>query len=399
MSRVDFFISNDRHHVAMALPVIKRLTAQGCDCRVLSLCELRGMSTPREAFSGSGAELRRLVPFRLRRSPSVGRQWHAGRAGALRRLARAVSWWTVLGGSLRRLAGGADLVTVPNDAAYPYDRIAALLRQLGRPFLLLQEGIRFPIPAIPLAEEYGLGGAAAIAAWGEASAEHLARLGVPPSRIHLTGSPRFDGFEVRDPAGAAARARDRWGLDDPTLLLVTNPIDDQGFCTTAEKLALVERFAGGIAPLFRDPGLHLAVKLHARESPRQYRPLFAVLPAGRVKILGDAPLEELFAASRAAVVMASTVGLEALLHGLRLAVLEIPGHGYLYDYVDSGAALGLRWDRPLAPQVEELLASAPGADGGRQAYLRRQLTTTTDAADRVASLVLRLLENGHGAAH
>ena len=69
MPRVDFLISNDRHHKAMSWPVAERLTRDGsCVVRVLSLCELRGLPTPDAAQAPEQVEICRVVPWRLRRS-------------------------------------------------------------------------------------------------------------------------------------------------------------------------------------------------------------------------------------------------------------------------------------------------------------------------------------------
>ncbi|NIY17466.1 MAG: hypothetical protein GWM98_22600, partial [Nitrospinaceae bacterium] len=67
---------------------------------------------------------------------------------------------------------------------------------------------------------------------------------------------------------------------------------------------------------------------------------------GRITVIGRGPLYPLFVLSKAAIVLASTVGLEALMMDVSLGVLEIPGSGFVYDYVEQGAAMGLTWKRP-----------------------------------------------------
>jgi hypothetical protein len=376
--RVDLVLSNPRHHAAMLLPVAAALAARpGVSCRVLSLCELRGLLSP---AAPPGVAMGRVVPLRFR-SPSALPAGAAagGRSGRRRRLARSLAWHALLRPSLALLtARRPDVAVLPNDAAYPYDRLAAALRARGVPFVLVQEGVRFPLPSAE-GDGYGRGGAAAVAAWGEESAAFFRRQGVPAARVHATGTPRFDTLDTRRRAGTGA-----------PLLLITNPIDDQGFCSTAEKLALVGRFVASLEPLFAtDPALRLVVKLHARESPAQYAPQLAGLPfADRVEMVTDAPLHPLLAGARAAVILASTVGLEALLFGLPLGVLEIPGAGFVFDYVQRGAARGLAWDRPMAAQVARLLAAGDGppATAGEK-YLGRALAHRTGATERVADLV------------
>lgn len=390
MPRVDFVLSNPRHHAAMLLPVAERLAARpGWSCRVLSLCELRGLSSPSPP-AGGDVPVERLVPLRLR-PPSALPAGASGVAGGVSRRrvwARAALWYTLLApalaGRLRRPPGA---VVLPNDAAFPYDRLAARLRRAGVPFVLVQEGVRFPLPAAE-GDAYGCGGAAAVAAWGEASAEFFRRQGVPPERVHSTGTPRFDGVAGERPGPAPGGP----------LLLVTNPIDDQGFCSTADKLALVGRFAAAVAPLLAaEPELRLVVKLHARESAARYAgPLAPAAATGRLEVVTDAPLHPLLAGARAAVVLASTVGLEALLFGLPLGVLEVPGHGFVFDYVASGAARGLAWERPMTPQVAALLRER-GRGPAAERYVEQALAGGDDATGRVADLVARVAGGGGAA--
>ena len=141
MARVDFVISNDRHHRAMTWPLAEALAVNGHDrCRMLSLCELRGLRSPTASEAPREVEIRPVLPFHLRRSPSLGRPSASGGAGRARQTVRALTWRLMVGprfGALLR--DRPDLVVLPNDLAYPYDRIAERLCRQGVPFLLLQE--------------------------------------------------------------------------------------------------------------------------------------------------------------------------------------------------------------------------------------------------------------------
>jgi hypothetical protein len=399
MPLVDFFISNDRHHPAIIKPVVETLaTRSDYRCRVLSLCEFRGLHSPAQSFARERVEFLKIMPYKWRSSPSSGggQQTGSTRSHQLRELARGVSWHLLL----RRPIAAAyrtrpDLVVLPNDAAFPYDHIVALLRQKRIPFVLVQEGIRFPAPALNAGagDPYGQGGAAAIAAWGERSAAFFRHQGVPNNQIHLTGSPRFDSIATTDWQTQADTLKTTLKLGERNLLFLSNPIDDLGFCTTAEKLALVKRFITEIASLFDDPLFTLLIKLHVRESVADFEALTTDLPyANRIKVLSDTPLYPLFVLSQAAIVLASTVGLEALLFNLPLAVLEIPGTGFVYDYVKDGAAQGLSWDTPMAPQVETLLSTRLQPNGTVKAYLAGSLATQSEATKQVVGLIRSLVE-------
>lgn len=377
----------------MTLPVARELAdAHGYACRFLSLCELRGLRTPVERLAAAKLPVERLLPPTVRSSPA---RWRTGggRGSVLRRWARRVVWQAVLRPRFaRQLASPPDLVVVPNDAAFPYDRLADSLRRRGIPFLLLQEGIRFALPAAKEVRPYGSGGAIAVAAWGVASAEYFASAGVPVERIQVTGSPRFDGGDAEDCESAAAGLRSRLGIAGPLLLLVSNPVDDQGFCTTEEKLLLIERFLVGVAPLQSTTSLTSAIKLHAREAAEDFDAIAQRAGvAERTRILTDVPLQPLLAAASAVVILTSTVGLEALRAGRRLGVLEIPGFGFVHDYVSSGAAVGLTWSRPMHEQVAQLLRDDASAMARAHAYVRRHVSVGEGASHRVAQLIVDLV--------
>lgn len=364
----------------MSQPVAAALAFRGVRCRILSLCEFRGLKTPAEA---PPAELCQVVPMRFRSPssslPTTGSSRTAGRG--LKPLAKGAAWSLLLERPLRRRWRSAwpDLVVLPNDAAYPYDRIVALLGRLDIPFVLLQEGIRFPLPGVTEEDAYGRGDANAIAAWGESSAAYFRATGVHHDAIHVTGSPRFDHLVADRPALA----------DEGPLVLLSNPIDDQGFCTKVGKLDLLEEFARGAAPLFEDPTFRLVIKLHAREDPEEVRQRLSDVPhTQRIEVTVDAPLHDLLRSARGAVVLASTVGLEALLLGVPLAVLEIPHHGFVFDYVESGGAYGLSRRRELATQVREWLADPPTA----ATYIDQALAHHGRADEEVASLIERLAD-------
>jgi hypothetical protein len=332
-----------------------------------------------------------VLPFKFRKS-SVGRQTGSASSIWLRWIARKISWHLLL---KRRLQAcfqtTPDLVVLANDAAFPYNHICQLFHWRRIPFLLVQEGIRFSIPATLDTETYGQGGATAIAAWGETSRAYFRNQGVPDCKIHLTGTPRFDAIPKTDWQAEADLIKARWKLGEKTLLFLSNPIDDQGFCTTREKLELVQRFIMGIASLFEDPDFHLLIKLHTRESAEAFQALITDLPfAERIKIFRAEPLYPLFERSRAAIVLASTAGLEALLFGLPLGVLEIPRIRFVHDYVSSGAAQGLTWDVPLAEQVRTLLEVRPGGRESAAAYVADNLATRHNATARVVKLIADL---------
>ncbi len=381
---ISFVFSNPRHHLDMMVPVARELRARGTACQFVSLTGLRGFPTPDLAARLPGVALHSALP-RIRRSPSAGAGLgtNGGRGARARQLATRMLWRLALQPSLRWWLRGSAVVAVPNDAAFPYGELAASLRTHTTPFALLQEGIRFPLPTETTAgHAYGSSGASAICVWGEASAAHFRAVGAPARSIHVTGNPRFDEVEPRAWAADGRALAARLGLTRAPLVYLSNTIDDQGFCTTAEKLALFTRFLRKARPVAAAADRAIVVKLHARESVDAFRAAARDLPG--VHVLGAEPLFAVLAMGHAAVVLASTVGLEALAFGLPLGVLEIPGHGHVFDYVSSGAARPLRLST-LAADVGQLLAAGAADTRAAGAYLEHHMAHRGEAAARIAT--------------
>ncbi|MEO1530043.1 MAG: hypothetical protein AAFX06_31910 [Planctomycetota bacterium] len=290
-----------------------------------------------------------------------------------------------------------DVVLLANDVAFPTDRIVKELHRRAIPYVLAQEGIRFPLPNTKSEVAYGTGGATRIAAWGRLSADYFIQQGVPEQDVVPTGTPRFDGMDPGEYREQGIRLREQLELRGKTLLLVSNPVDVLGFCTTDAKLGLIDRFATLVEPLFvEDDGFRLIVSMHPHEDAEAVRQRLSKHPFEKRIHIPDrsVPLYHHLAAADAAVVLASTVGLEALIFGLPLGVVEIPGHGFVHDYVASNAALGLKLDPDLANVVGGMLAGNRG-NGGRQ-YVADSIETFEDASTRIASLVSEVATNARG---
>src|SRR5687768_6602253 len=127
MARIDIVVSNDRHHWAMMETLARCATKRGHRCRVLSLCEFRGIATPVESLHDGQVPVIRLS--RIHR-PRASKGKGVGSKGNSSRLFRTLAWQLFIAGNLRKaLATRPDLVMLFNDAAYPYDRVCRTLRK------------------------------------------------------------------------------------------------------------------------------------------------------------------------------------------------------------------------------------------------------------------------------
>lgn len=386
--RLGFLLTNPKHHAEMMLPVAAELRRRGHQTCVVSLAELRGFSTP-------PGEQVAAIPWQLRKSPQAGADFGVdgvGPKGALRKLAQRAALAPLLP-RLGWLLRGCQAVLVPNDAAYPYRDLVNALRAWRKPVALLQEGIRFPLPterarADGRALIYGGSGAAAVCAWGEGSAEHFRRVATGGTRVYVTGNPRFDAIDVARWRQQGLALMQQLHLGDGPFLYMSNPVDDQGFCSPAEKLALFERFVERAGEELVRRAAPLVVKLHPRESAAAFRKAAARLPLP-VYVAEHDPLFAWLAVARGAVVLASTVGLEALRFGVPLGVLPLPGHGHVFEYASGGAAVALRADA-LEAGVAEIFDGAAARAAAGEALVARHLGQPFGAAEQVASVLEQL---------
>jgi hypothetical protein len=395
-TQVVFVLSNPGHHLEMMRPVAQEFSRRGVHAHIVSLAELRGFVTP----SADEVPIVRAIPATVRRDPAAGAGTGAGTGGGAgaaefsahalaRRALQQLVWTAALGPRLRFLLRHAAAVVVPNDAAFPYDNLARQLR--GRnPLVLMQEGIRFPLPSEAADSTYGRGGAARICAWGQASAEHFARIGVPPASVVITGNPRYDQLSVDTWKTRSTAVLGKYQLSAPPLLYLSNPVDDQGFCTTAEKYRGFRQFLDDSAAALAAAACPVLVRLHPREDARAFQ---SIIDRGTwpvpVALSQGEPLFSVLGCARAAVVLASTVGLEALLFALPLGVLELPGHGYAFEYVQRGAAAALRRAH-LANDVAVLLSTPPAT---HLDFIERHLSHRGHAAARTADAIIAAVQD------
>lgn len=324
--RIGIVITNPNHHLDLTLDVASALKELGHEPFYLSLCEMRRMKSPVEKLEKAGIPFYRQKELPGDVKPSSGAKTLGANDSFVRTMIRELFWQLKLKTFVRKHLTKADKVWILNDTAFPGDKIAAKLTRLGIPFYLMQEGIRFPLPG-EAKSSYGANGAKKVMVWGKRSAEYFESVVKKGSEVVVTGSPRFEDFTRRAKSLKMIKGHGK------ILGVFTNPIDDQGFCTKDEKLELFENFIKRGAGQLNQPGLTLGLKCHPREDVSEY------LEIARKYVIAvtELPKDILEAIHMVAggVIFASTVGLELLLLNKRLAQLQLPGHGYVFDYEEN----------------------------------------------------------------
>lgn len=381
--KITFIFSNPRHHAEILLPVVRELQARGQACHVISIAELRGLATPR--WEVQGARVDRLLPLRRKKKgrPTTVRTDQVPRFD-MRRLAQRAVWTAAVGPRLRWLLRGSSAVVIPNDSVFPYLQLVQSLRSRDVPFVLVQEGIRFKLPSDD-ESAYGRNGASRVCAWGQGSAEYFRSIGVPAHRVQITGNPRFDSVDFASWRKQGASCLAALQLQRAPLLFLSNPIELQGYGTVDLKLALFETFLREARPVLEQLGIPLVVKLHPHETPSDFQAVADKLGM-TITISVNEALFAVLASARAAVVMASTVGLEALVFGIPLAVLQIPGHEFAFEYVERGAAIGLV-PGSMQQGIEVLLGDQEPSHSA-EAFIERHLANRGTAKVLISETIL-----------
>lgn len=382
-----FVFSNPGHHAEILLPAVRALQERGRRCEVLSLAEFRGMTTPR--WELQGVRVKRVIPVRRPGRIPPPKADEVGARGSLRSRAQKLVWTGILEPRLRWLLRASQVVVVPNDAAYPYAELCRWLRNRGTPFVLVQEGIRFRLP-IEDAVPYGKAGAARVCVWGQGSADYFASRGVPHEQIAITGNPRFDRIDLAhwQTEGAAFLARHQ--IPAPPVLYMSNPIDAQGFGSQEFKLQLFEAFLREAQVTLERANAPLVIKLHSYEDPSAFRAILQRFGV-RAVVAEAVPLFALLAVARAAIVAASTVGLEALFFGVPLGALHLGDHGYAFEYVARAAAEPLEMGR-FGPGLEALLRPTDERKASGRLLVERHLANVGTASVHVADAIEGVME-------
>jgi len=312
-------------------------------------------------------------------------------------LAQKLVWNLGLGPRLRWMLRRARVIVVPNDAVYPYFELVDQLHQGRARTVLMQEGIRFQPPPSYTGPRYGSAVSAAVCAWGEGSKDFFVAGNVPERRIVVTGAPRLDTLDVAAWRERGAELLRKLGVRARPIAFMSNPIEIQGYGTRDDKLDLFARFLAGAADELRAQGIPILVKNHMHEDPDDYRRVGAASPIPElVTVVGPGPAFAPLAAARAAIVLTSTVGLEALTFGLPLGVLEIPGHDFAFEYVQRGAGVPIRI-ASVAAGVRQLLEQDAARIAAGNAFVERHLHDRGRARHNVADVIERVLANGAAA--
>ncbi len=362
-------------HLAMLTPVIHELKRRGLPLIVYSDCEILRKPSNVPALEALGVPYVRLAEAPL---PSPDLDWEMRAAPLRREIERHVT----------RVRPSA--VVVLNDRNFPSNTFVKTSRRLGVPSILLQESMRKDLFQRPTWRKlafrwrrrlmfriegglrmYGQGGCDWYAAWGETSRAYFERVGVPASRIRITGNPRFDQLAAEDWSQAAHEARRKLGMREGEypLTFLSSPIEKMLIISAEEKDAALRRLLEWVAALReseRWKNVHVRFKLHRGESLERFRMRLHELGVESFAEAVEIGLYPLVAASRCVLMFSTTAGLEAALLRRPVGILTLSRPIDDWDFVGHGVASAIASREDL----ERFLIAAGESDGPGEAARR-----------------------------
>jgi hypothetical protein len=376
--RIDFYITNPNHHWENFKPVMQKLLKEGFNVRLVSLCEFRRMETPVEELKALNIPYSILFSLKFKNtSTSTGKKHIGGNKAFVRTILRSLIWFFKLRSSLiKENQVLPDAAIIPNDIAYPMSNICKWLQAKKVKTILYQEGIRFPLPNEVGGPKYGTNGTDFIYTWGKNSSDYFQSVGINPEKIRTIGNPRFDEMLNQDYSEVIELIKKKHKFATINIMYASNPIDDQGFCTYNQKLKLFESFLKQVSK--QKSKVKIWLRLHPRENKVDFEKIIKEFQSQvEVGFLQEYSLFACLKLMDACVVLASTVGLEALLNDVALAVIKMPNnHNYIFDYVSSKAAVPLDVfdDLDFKSNFEQLLQQkAKGLNAQQKKYTDKQM--------------------------
>jgi hypothetical protein len=262
---------------------------------------------------------------------------------------------------------GIRLVVINQDSLRGGAVAALVARRLGIPSVVLQHGI--PAEFFPLKADRML-------FWGPHGADFYRRQGVDETRLAVTGHPT-----VEVPAGASTGREAGPGSPEPV-------VSDRGY---RHLVTYIGQPYTGLNPIHPPHGPSCHRFCFAEEARRHPDDLFLIRPhtledTGAIRAWADAlelpnlrvdrsqKLEVLLRQSRVIVLHNSTVGLEALLLGRRILMVNFTGTPDAVPYGDSPNCAAAYSPEAFSEILDhELDRPAPFIDLGEDRFVRGQI--------------------------
>jgi glycosyltransferase involved in cell wall biosynthesis len=285
------------------------------------------------------------------------------------------------------------------------ERSLVVAKSLGTPVLAVQHGIIIPThkgymyrrdevsptlsvdaPYCPLPDYTAVFGESYRSLLVEESA-------YPPSRVVVTGPPRYDLLIDAGRIYNKTRFNEKQGIADGQKLILwatqCHSLSDD------ENRANIEVILGAVEKM---GDVTLIIKQHPAEAPRYTQMLSDGVSkhGGKVVIVPKSSdtFEQLYACDLL-ITKNSTTGVEAVALGKPVVVLNLGGTPDAVDYVKEGVAFGVYDPKDLEGALTSLLLDDSEQARHRPVYIRETIYKNDGgASERVATLIKRIIREG-----
>lgn len=202
-----------------------------------------------------------------------------------------------------------------------------------------------------------------VAVWGQASQRIAINNGYSRSQVEITGQPRFDRIHSTDWTAHDQKTRDTYsiGVEERVVLyLPTKGITSQYFASTDEQIDMYEQLSESLQAI-NDAGIksRLIIKLHRDEDMEVFTKLVgSILPEDAI-VVQSAELYPLLSLAAVSITTASTAGLEALLFGTPLVILNSGNRPDFYPFSTTGPAVAAANAEGLKMAIMQQLDCSP----------------------------------------
>lgn len=249
--------------------------------------------------------------------------------------------------------------------AFPLGKITSFIgRRFGFGTLVIQHGAPIlPYFYAPVHADFA-------AVWGKASAEFFENYGADPEKLIITGNPRFD-YKMRNKNEKTK---------NPKLILLTNPLGKE----------INDRLMARMLPVFDNFEREVVIKTHPSEQSSYYRKFLKDNRVFNVKVVSGVDLSAVVNCGDIVVTMNSSAGVEALILGASLHIVEMRGvHNTIPYHMVNSVKIIAEEDSLLCSIVGTLKAGGIfDDDGGISRFLEYYVGPLDGAAsDRIAEFV------------
>ena len=202
-----------------------------------------------------------------------------------------------------------------------------------------------------------------VAVWGKKSMDIAVSNGYRKSQVVITGQPRFDRIQSTNWVSRDQETLDEYAISPEekiVLYLPTKGITSQYFASTDEQIDMYRQLSDSLR-IINESGVksRLIVKLHRDEDVNEFSKLVGDILPNDAVVVQSAELYPLLSVASVGITTASTAGLEALLFGTPLVILNSGNRPDFYPFSTSGPAVAAANAEELKLAIVQQLDCSP----------------------------------------